>query len=234
MTRATNRRQLRLETMLDAAMEIASTEGMGALTITRLCERVHLSVGGLYRYFPSKEAIHVALQARTIANYGRYCQQVLAEAETALTASERQRPETTLVRLLVAGLAYLDFAIDDPLSYRLVDGFLSTPDQLLSDSEAKTINGNLQPILDAYAQLFEEARRAGMLTAGDAMQRTHVVWASVHGLGHFRKRDRLNPPPLQLKELAKSTLMALLHGWGADEQQLAVAWDTVERVRPRR
>lgn len=234
MTRTTNRRQLRLESMLDAAMEIASTEGMGALTITRLCERVHLSVGGLYRYFPSKEAIHVALQARTIANYGRYCQQVLAETEAALAVSERERPEATLVRLLVAGLAYLDFALDDPLSYRLVDAFLSTPDLLLSDTEAKTINGNLQPILDTYAQLFERARVAGMLGPGDATQRTHVVWASVHGLGHFRKRDRLNPPHLQLKELAKSTLTALLHGWGADEQQLAAAWETVQRVRPRR
>ena len=48
-------------------------------------------------------------------------------------------------------------------------------------------------VLGQVAAIFEEAAGAGALDAGDAGQRTRVLWATVHGLDHMRKRDRRTP-----------------------------------------
>ena len=70
-TRRDDRRERRRALLLDTAMEILVEGGLEALTIPRLAERMDASVGGLYRYFPSKEAIFVALQERAIDGYAQ-------------------------------------------------------------------------------------------------------------------------------------------------------------------
>jgi hypothetical protein len=43
-----------------------------------------------------------------------------------------------------------------------------------------------------------------------------VLWAALHGLDHFRKRDRIQPVELRVAALELELYRGLLLGWGAD------------------
>ena len=225
MDRRLPRRQARIEAILTAAMTIATAEGLEALTIARLCEDLQLSIGGLYRYFPGKEAIYTALQMRTIHRFHGFWQQAVGDARTTLAEVGTPAPVAALVLVHVAFQAYLNHAVAMPVEHRLMDAFLSSPDQLLSDDEARKVDDDvLNPLIGDYAGLLVAAADCGALAPGDAVVRTHVIWAALHGLDHMRKRDRLMPDHLRVGALVPATLNAFLGGWGASPESLAAAF----------
>src|SRR5689334_710127 len=68
--RADRRRSIEIAA-LDVATDMIRDGGPEALTMAKLAEELELSVGGLYRYYPSKGAILVGLEKRAIASYGQ-------------------------------------------------------------------------------------------------------------------------------------------------------------------
>jgi AcrR family transcriptional regulator len=209
--------------MLDAAMTIATTEGLDALTIARLCDVLQVSIGGLYRYFPSKEAIYTALQMQTIARFHTFWEAAVARATAVMTDAATEERQMALTLLEVGFTAYLDHAVASPVEHRLMDAFLSSPDQLLSDDQALQVETVLGPLVADFAGLLGQADACGALAPGDAIVRTHVIWAALHGLDHMRKRDRILPEHLRVGALVIATLDGLLIGWGADPATLAAS-----------
>ena len=53
-----------IDTLFEAATRILASEGEAGFTTNRIAERAGFSIGTLYQYFPSKEAIVVALVRR--------------------------------------------------------------------------------------------------------------------------------------------------------------------------
>ena len=53
-----------VDTLFEAAIRILASEGEAGFTTNRIAERAGFSIGTLYQYFPSKEAIVVALVRR--------------------------------------------------------------------------------------------------------------------------------------------------------------------------
>ena len=53
-----------VDTLFEAATRVLQTEGEAGFTTNRIAERAGFSIGTLYQYFPSKEAIVVALVRR--------------------------------------------------------------------------------------------------------------------------------------------------------------------------
>jgi AcrR family transcriptional regulator len=197
-------------------------DGMEGLTIARLASRMNASVGAIYRYFPSKEALIVGLQEMAIADFHTFLETRLAATDRLLEGVTS--PVRALGRLMVAFRAYIDHARASPRPHRLVDTFLSFPEAILSDSEARAVNDRLlTPILDSFAALLAEASAVGAIEPADDVQRTHVAWAFAHGLDHFHKRDRISPEPLKLEALLPIARTALLRGFGARTELLAQA-----------
>ncbi|HWD41290.1 MAG TPA: TetR/AcrR family transcriptional regulator [Fimbriimonas sp.] len=54
----------RIAHLLDAAASLIAESGYDALTMTAIAERAGASIGALYRWFPDKEAVAVALRSR--------------------------------------------------------------------------------------------------------------------------------------------------------------------------
>lgn len=79
--------------ILEAAARILETEGLGGLTTNRVATTAGVSVGSLYQYFPSKEAILAELIRRLRRSLLTDCQ---AAAETV-----RDRPLSDAVDALV-------------------------------------------------------------------------------------------------------------------------------------
>jgi AcrR family transcriptional regulator len=93
------RAQRTIETLFDATLQLVEQEGEAGLTTNRIAEKAGFSVGTLYQYFPTKEALLLALihRERRLA---------MAEIETLLERAiqERAHPRDTLramVRVLI-------------------------------------------------------------------------------------------------------------------------------------
>ena len=126
---------------------------------------------------------------------------------------------------LVGATVVLRHADRRPEEHRLLDAFLSAQQALLSEESAKAADAALVPLVETVARELQAAATARVVEAGDPVQRTYILWAALHGLDHFRKRDRILPPNLRVGALVPATLGALARGWGATERHASAAVD---------
>lgn len=208
------RREARRTELLDAAMSIVVQDGFEALTIAHLARKVGVAVGAMYRYFDGKDALVAALQQEAIAALGAHLEE-RARAHAAALAELPPKAQA-LAKVVMAFVAYLDDARAASRRHRLVDAFVSSPSYTLSEAAAREVDAALQTIFEGIEGRFDAAVAAGALSPGDAAVRTYVGWATIHGLDHFRKRDRIVEPRRQVAALVPAAFGALLRGWGAD------------------
>ena len=199
--RRTRKRAQKTAEILSVAQSIMEGGGSEALTMPVLAAELDCAVGGIYRYFTNKEALITALQIQAIASFAER-----------LDVSMQQCP-TGLERVKVAWNAWRDFAMDEPVLHGLVDAMLSSPAEVLSDEQDAEVRSALEPVLERVAHALALAESQGQLSPGNTILRTHALWAALHGVDHFRKRDRRGGP--HSEQIAATLLDALLTGWGA-------------------
>ena len=107
--RLAERREATRREILDAAWEIARSDGLAALTLRAVAERVGMRSPSLYSHFDSKNAIYDAMFAE-----GWVALRSLAERDLRRTAA----PRRTLLRLAEL---FFDFATDDLARYQLMN-----------------------------------------------------------------------------------------------------------------
>ena len=83
-----------VEAIFEATIQVLLSEGPVALTTTRVAERAGVSVGSLYQYFPNKQALFHAVNARYLA--------MLADRVEATCAAQRGRTYAEMAAALVA------------------------------------------------------------------------------------------------------------------------------------
>lgn len=87
------RSKMMVATILDATARILVEQGFSGTTTNRIAERAGISVGSLYQYFPSREAL-VAAVAR------RYSETMKTSLESLLVQTETEDLKAALRRLL--------------------------------------------------------------------------------------------------------------------------------------
>lgn len=75
------RAQKTIETIFEATAQIVEAEGESGLTTNKIAKKAGFSIGALYQYFPSKEAILDAMAARLRQTLFERLEAVLDEAE---------------------------------------------------------------------------------------------------------------------------------------------------------
>jgi AcrR family transcriptional regulator len=75
------RSKLMVETILDATARVLIEEGFSRTTTNRVAERAGISVGSLYQYFPSREALVAAVARRFSEEMKGKLEQLLIEAQ---------------------------------------------------------------------------------------------------------------------------------------------------------
>lgn len=195
------RRVRKIAELLDAAMAIVERDGVDGLTMPRLADAAEVAVGGLYRYFDSKDALLAGLQVRAAEDLGAFLEERL------------QAEEAPMARVRLAFGTWAAWADRSPALYGLIDGSLSDPRVMLSDDDARRVDDAVRPILRRCAGLLDAAATAGDLTPGDAEVRALAVWAALRGVRQLRKRDRLLPEALHAHRIGEVVLEGLLSGW---------------------
>jgi AcrR family transcriptional regulator len=86
-----------IQRVLDSAEELLATEGVEALTTTRIAGEANVAVGSLYQYFPDKRAIVDALAARYLEEFEGLMDEMAERA-----AGERWQADDLVDRLIDA------------------------------------------------------------------------------------------------------------------------------------
>ena len=163
--RAREREEIRT-LILDAARELFAAEGIEAVTMRRIAEKIEYSPTAIYFHFRDKEALLTEL---CNIDFRAFAQGFAKMAEIA----------DPIERLRASGYAYIDFGLRNPSHYRLM---FMTPKTV---SSSEILRGD--PTEDAYAfvkGIVVEIKAAGRFRPGltDVDLLTQVVWSGVHGL----------------------------------------------------
>lgn len=158
------------QSLLREADSLLREQGIEALSLRKLADKVGVSRTALYHHFADKNALLCALAARGFESL---------EALLAPSALIEAEPATRYARF---ARLYLDFALGNRALYGLMFGHTLWQQQL-ADDNLKTV---------AY-HTFREHRAAvarwqaaGILPADqDSLRLTQVTWGTLHGLAHL-------------------------------------------------
>jgi AcrR family transcriptional regulator len=195
------KRNLMLQSILEAARAIMREQGVAALSMQELARRLDLRAPSLYNYFSSKMDIYDALFRLGFSLYKEHMQ---ANWQNALTWQD-------FVRLSFEG--YLTFALQNPELYQLcferpVPGFVPSKESL------EVSRGTL---LGAYQQA--ENLLGDLHTGLSIEQVVDLVIAIMHGI---TAQHLANEPHLPLGEgrfgsLIPAALALLEKAWSSDK-----------------
>jgi AcrR family transcriptional regulator len=170
-----DRAQATVDAILRATAHILKTKGYGACSTNAVARRAGVSIGSLYQYFPSKEALVTALaEEHAQAGY-----RLLLETISAASAQPRSVEET--VRHYIGAMVRLHS--DDPELHRVL---MEQVPAIHSSVVAMQRSSN-QPAQLVRAWL--EAQRESFRPL-DVEVATYVLVTSVEAVTHLRLMER--------------------------------------------
>lgn len=246
MVQEVSRRQRnRLErhrAFLREAKAIVAAEGLDALTMGRLAERLDCAVGTAYTYFPSKSALIAEVQRDAIETLTE--SYVLFRARFDAHVAEAAAGEAVATTAHLVGFARFWIATTEayPEEARLLQVLMADPgtDTIADDDLGRVVPAAMR-LLEHARGAFAAARAAGVLddgrddpaAAGGAdldMERTVVLAAALNGVLLLDRLARVDPALLDGHRLAARTTTDLLRAWGAPDDVLAAAGALVDEL----
>jgi AcrR family transcriptional regulator len=166
------------EAILSAALKLFSGEGYDNVTMRKIADKIEYSVGTIYLYFKDRDELFYELHKLGFEEF--YKRQLAV-----------QDVKNPLQRLTEHGLAYIQFAIDQPDYYDLM---------FISRIPAKTIKK--QQDWESGHRTYEllklnisQAKEAGYFKNIDIEIAAFSLWSFVHGIASLYVRDRLKMIP---------------------------------------
>lgn len=123
-----------VDALLDAAARVLVQEGYGAANTNRIAEVAGISVGSLYQYFPSKEALIVALRQRHAAQMGALLQE---QAQKVAGASLSVAVQTLVHAVVQAHM--IDPALHRALGEQVPRAVVLDPQEDIGDAMRATL-----------------------------------------------------------------------------------------------
>ena len=154
--------------ILDAARELFVTDGVDATTMRAIANRIEYTPTAIYHHFKDKDAL---LEELCLIDF----------LSLAAAMNRIGRIEDPIERLRRMGMAYADFAIDNPSQYRFM--FMTVRHH--KPEHAELVKGN--PEQDAYAFLafsMKEAIKQNRFRPelSDGEELAQMFWGSLHGI----------------------------------------------------
>ena len=166
LSRRERRRQAARQEILEAVRELLLEMGPEELTLRQVARRADFSPAGLYTYFSSRDDIIAVLLAESFAHLDAYLGRVSAKTPPA-------------ERLVQLGMAYMDFARENPIDLRLILSATSTD---LPPESGRAVGLQAARLI---GQTFREGVEADVFTptlGQSAAEMAFGLWALVHGM----------------------------------------------------
>lgn len=162
------------EKILHVSEAIVVNEGLSALTIRRVADRIDYSPAAIYLYFKNREEI--------VRELGRTGLELLLQTLDRGAASRSPRK-----RLLAMAQDYVKFAVTHPDTYRLI--FMANSDTAEAifrgkgDEKSNIGERAFQAIVDVFSKLAEKEKAYASL---DVTGSAEIYWTSLHGIASLK------------------------------------------------
>lgn len=225
------RRASRREDVQKAALKIVASEGLSALTIQRVAKEVDASVGGLYRYFPSKEAMIMAVAAAILRELDEAQARDLATARPLLASSGEPAVVLDLTELMLLVSVYTRLGARNFEHHALLNAVHADVSPVLPVEGAEELDRAVGPLLTRVVLQLKKLEGSGTFVPADGMMRAYVLWGTMFGINQFRTRDRFVPAAYASRKVLAEMFAALVTGFGAPRDvatRAATLWESVE------
>lgn len=163
--RARMRREMH-DQILAGARRLLDARGIDALTMRAVADEIGYSTGAIYEYFRSKDDLCAALFFQGSEGLAGRMDRAIADLPLDASVSER---------IAASGMAYRQFALDNPDLYLLIFGS-KLPSEPPSAGDLEETN-SFQTLLDLVA----EGAERGEIASTDPVNVATALWAYVHG-----------------------------------------------------
>jgi AcrR family transcriptional regulator len=181
------------EAILSAALKLFSDEGYENVTMRKIADKIEYSVGTIYLYYKDRDEIFFELHNRGFAEF--YQKQLSV-----------QHIKDPIERLFAHGMAYIEFAMENPEYYDVM---------FISRTSAKTLH-QFEHWMEGertYGLLklnIKQAIEAGHFLGADLEVAAFSLWSFVHGISSLFVRDRMMMIPAEaIKPLVIGSLRFL-------------------------
>lgn len=213
-------RQAKVDNILAGALDLAVQDGIDAVTTTRLAAKLGYTVGALYRYWPSIDALLAALHQHTAELF--YSE--FFSSLPALRARLTGRPKTVaLAELLLLPRCYARIAQSHPKHFDLVNQLLTRRWAFLDRSAMRKVNALILPRIAEIITITAAAAERGALEPGDASIRTTSLWLAIHAALSLAPLAERHPGLFDVARIADETARTFVRGWGASPKEIAAA-----------
>jgi AcrR family transcriptional regulator len=190
--------------IVEAARDIVSEQGLHALSMRAIAERIEYSPGTLYLYFRDKEEL---LREVVHAGFQRMSEQVQRELADA-------RPDgNPMLMHRCLGRAYAKFALENTAYFRVMFELpavaqMECPSECATDVSEFHDEGAWAALVNTVQAAIDE----GQFTVANAQEGALVSWGLIHGLtslylsGHLQEAIASNQAFLELVERAMDSL----------------------------
>lgn len=164
------------EACLNEALAIISASGVEKLSLREVARRLGVSHQAPYRHFASRDHVLAEIVRRAYADFA---------------AALRSPPKTAspAADTLAMGMAYVGFALAEPLKYRLMFGG-TLPDPVAHPEMMHDAREAFNVLRAALIRLFE-AR--GQQPDSDMIDREALfAWSSLHGMVSLMRSDAID------------------------------------------
>jgi AcrR family transcriptional regulator len=169
LARRERQRQETRQAILDAARELFVADGVDATTMRAIAAKIGYTPTAIYHHFRDKDALLVELCMTDFSALGQAMYKI-------------GRIEDPVERLRRMGMAYTDFALDNPSHYRFM--FMTPLKQPMLDAHGNVMKA---PDEDAYGFLLatvEEGIAQGRFRPEmtDPPELAQMFWGGIHGV----------------------------------------------------
>jgi TetR/AcrR family transcriptional regulator len=156
------------EVILDAALEVFSTQGFRGATIDQIAEAAGMSKPNLLYYYRSKEDMHRTLLQRLLAKWLAPLQEMSAEGDPVKELRGYIRRKIEMSR-------------DFPRESRLfANEILQGAPRIM-----EMLTGELKPLVEEKAKVLRQWMREGRLVKADPFHLIFAVWATTQHYADF-------------------------------------------------
>jgi AcrR family transcriptional regulator len=183
------------EKLADAAAGLVENLGHTDFTIRQIADEMRVSAMTPYRYFKDKNDIIAALRTRAFNKFSETLEKAFDAPGNAATKAN------------AAGEAYIRFALEDPISYKLMF------DLNQAESEYPELDAAAHRARKALTRHVHPLIEAGILE-GDPEIIGHVFWAVLHGAIMLELSGKIDPA-CDMRTILNAAFTALTIGFAA-------------------
>lgn len=193
--------------IVEAARDIVSEEGLDALSMRALAERIEYSPATIYLYFRDKEEILREVVAEGFQRMGEYVREQTEAIGPEVNPAQQQR---------ALGRAYARFALENTAYFRVMFELPTVAQVVRPEDCQEHRSGASEHSWCLLVNTVQRAMDAGLFQVANAERGALIAWGLIHGVtslylsGHLRQSVQSPEEFLQLVEEAMDSLRT---GW---------------------